>query len=154
MLTRARINVATITGKGADVRTETGRILHEKGRILPVSTVDHGGGPAYAEELASVLRAELGGSRAAAKTVMRWTGAGERTAKTWLSGISGPSGEHLIGLIRHSDAVFALMLRLSGRTVADAQDEIAAVRSHLLDALAVLEGKATSQTARPKIDRR
>ena len=38
--------------------------------------------------------------RAATKTLMRWTGAGERTAKAWLAGISGLSGGHLISLLR------------------------------------------------------
>ena len=97
------------------MRTEQGRILHEKGIILPVSRRDRDDGRAHARSLAAALRVELGGTRAAAKTVMRWTGAGERTVKTWLGGISGPSAEHLIRLMRHSDAVFAVVLGLSDR---------------------------------------
>jgi hypothetical protein len=46
---------------------------------------------------------------------MRWTGANERTAKNWLSGVNGPSGEHLLRLIENSDRVFECVLRLSGR---------------------------------------
>jgi hypothetical protein len=71
---------------------------------------------------------------------MRWTGAGERTVKTWLGGISGPRGEHLIRLMCHSDAVFTLVLRLSERTPVNGPDDIALARGHLLDALAALEG--------------
>ena len=73
----------------------------------------------YAEALAAALRTEFGDTRSAAKTVMRCTGAGERTVKTWLGGVSGPNGEHLIRLICHSDVVFALVLARSGRARAD-----------------------------------
>ena len=99
------------------MRTEKGRILHEKGITLPVSRSGRDDGRTYAASLAAALRVELEGTRGAAKTVMRWTGAGERTVKTWLGGTSGPSGEHLIRLMRHSDAVFAMVVRLSDRNV-------------------------------------
>lgn len=42
---------------------------------------------------------------------MRWTGANERTAKNWLSGNNGPSGEHLLGLMRNSELVFEYVLQ-------------------------------------------
>lgn len=53
--------------------------------------------------------------RAALKDVMRWTGASERTVKAWRGGISIPSGEHLIALVRRSDVVLSEVLRPSGR---------------------------------------
>lgn len=121
------------------MRTEKGRKLHRKGRTLHASGGDGGGGDAYAAALAAALRRELGGIRAAAKTLMRWTGAGERTAKAWLAGISGPSGDHLISLLRHSDAVFAAVLRLSGRATGSGRDDLALARRHLLDALAAID---------------
>jgi hypothetical protein len=46
---------------------------------------------------------------------MRWTGANERTVKNWLSGASGPSGEHLIQLVQQSDAVAEAFLIAAGR---------------------------------------
>jgi hypothetical protein len=46
---------------------------------------------------------------------MGWTGANERTAKNWLSGVNGPSGEHLLRLMRSSDRVFECVLMLSDR---------------------------------------
>lgn len=122
------------------MRTEKGRILHEKGITLPVSRSGRDDGTTYAASLAAALRGELGGTSATAKTVMRWTGAGERTVKTWLGGVSGPSGKHLIRLMCHSDAVFTLVLRLSERTPADGPGNIALARGYLLDALAALEG--------------
>jgi hypothetical protein len=41
---------------------------------------------------------------------MRWTGANERTTKNWLSGTNGPSGEHLLEIMRNSDLVFEHVL--------------------------------------------
>jgi hypothetical protein len=130
------------------VRTEKGRKLHQKGRTLHASGGDGGGEDAYAATLAAALRSELGGMRAAAKTLMRWTGAGERTAKAWLAGISGPSGDHLISLLRHSDAVFATVLRMSGRAARSGRDDLALARRHLLDALAAID-KATGSPDEP-----
>jgi hypothetical protein len=69
----------------------------------------------YAGAIATALRAELGGTHQAIKTVMRWTGACERTAKNWLSGTRGPAGEHLIALLRNSDTVLEAVLGLSER---------------------------------------
>jgi hypothetical protein len=61
------------------------------------------------------LRHELGDTHQAVKTVMRWTGAGERTAKNWLAGTRGPTGEYLLSLVGHSNAVLEAFLRLAGR---------------------------------------
>nr|MCV4210150.1 hypothetical protein [Roseomonas sp. SXEYE001] len=59
------------------------------------------------------------------KTIMRWTDVTERTVKAWRSGTSIPRGDHLIELMRHSDEVFAAVLKLSRRSnqeVADLMD--------------------------------
>lgn len=69
----------------------------------------------FAREIGIALRSELGSSHTAIKTVMRWTGASERSAKNWLSGTHGPDGWHLVLLARHSEAVIAAFLRLSER---------------------------------------
>ena len=70
---------------------------------------------AYRKAIADTLRCELGPTHQAIKTVMRWTGASERTAKYWLSGERGPSGEHLIRLAQHSDAVLITILTMAER---------------------------------------
>jgi hypothetical protein len=70
---------------------------------------------AYRKAIADTLRRELGPTHQAIKTVMRWTGVSERTAKYWLSGERGPSGEHLIRLAQHSDAVLITMLIMAER---------------------------------------
>lgn len=70
----------------------------------------------YAMAIGTALRSELGDGHRAAKTVMNWTGASERSAKNWLSCKRGPSGWHLILLTRKSDAVASAVLRLAERS--------------------------------------
>ena len=69
----------------------------------------------FAVAIGAALRSELGDGHRAAKTVMRWTGACERTARIWLSGKGGPSGCRLIMLMRESDAVATAVLKLAER---------------------------------------
>jgi hypothetical protein len=69
----------------------------------------------YASQIRQALRDELGGSRVAAKAIMRWTGASNRSARNWLNGAASPSGYHLLCLARESDAVLGAILSLSGR---------------------------------------
>ena len=87
--------------------------------------------PTYACLIADILRAELGNSHKAHKTLMQWTGANERTAKNWLSGSNGPSGEHLLQLMRHSDQVFDTVLRLSNRPAILSNRRLAEMRNSL-----------------------
>lgn len=92
-----------------------GNSLPKMGKELPVSR--HQKSSAYAAAIARALRSELGGSRRAIKTLMRWTHASERTAKCWLAGTSGPSGEHLIVLMTNSESVWDTVLALVRRRV-------------------------------------
>lgn len=84
-----------------------------KGTLVPFMGLDKAGEGDIAKDIADALRAELG--RCAAKTVARWTGVTDRAAKKWLAGRAMPGGEHLITLIRHSDAVLAVVLKAAGR---------------------------------------
>jgi hypothetical protein len=88
----------------------------------------------YPAAVAHALQRQLGGTHQAVKTVMRWTGASERTVKNWFAGSTGPSGQHLVALARHSDEVLAMFLALAGRQrtsvaikLVDARNRIAAV---------------------------
>lgn len=69
----------------------------------------------YETAIAAALRAAFGDSRSAIKVVARMTGANERAVRNWFEGRNGPSGSHLISLIRHSDPVLITVLSLSGR---------------------------------------
>ncbi len=91
----------------------------KKGKFFPGGD----GIEVYQRAVAAALRAELGDSHHAMKTVMQWTGANERTVKNWLAGKSGPRGEHLIGLLHHSDKTLEALLQLAGR------EQVAAARS-------------------------
>jgi hypothetical protein len=69
----------------------------------------------YTADIAAALRSELGGSHQATKTLMRWTGASEKTVKNWMAEVRGPTGAHLISLMARSSAVLEAVLRLSNR---------------------------------------
>ena len=86
----------------------------KKGKVFPKS-IKRISPDEFAKSISTALREELGSSHIAAKTVMRWTGASERTAKNWLAGTCGPSGCHLILLARESDVIMATLIVLAGR---------------------------------------
>ena len=69
----------------------------------------------FAAEVAAALNNELGETRAHIKIVAAWTGANERTVKNWFAGHYGPSGDHLVTLIRYSDAVLSAVLSMANR---------------------------------------
>ncbi len=93
------------------MRIKRGTVVPKMGTTGP-SAADQA---RYRQAIADTLRRELGHTHQAIKTVMRWTGASERTAKYWLSGERGPSGEHLIRLAQHSDAVLITILTMAER---------------------------------------
>ncbi len=110
-------------------------MLPKKGKGFPKRDGKGGGGLSYAGTIAIALRDELGDTHQAAKTVMRWTGAGERTAKNWLAGTRGPTGEHLLSLVRHSNAVLEAFLRLAGRETSLAAVSLFDARTKLVEVL-------------------
>ena len=112
-----------------------GKVFPKEGKVL------HSGseGERYAVVIAAALRQEVGGTHRAIKTVVRWTGASERTVKYWLAGTSGPKGEHLVALAHHSDAVHEAFLRLAGREQAMAVGKVVDARDMLLQVIALLQ---------------
>lgn len=85
----------------------------------------------YAADLAKALRLELGTTHQAAKTLMRWTNANERTVKNWMAGSSGPRGEHLIALIKNSDVTLAAIMAMADRPFAGTVLELPLLRKRL-----------------------
>lgn len=69
----------------------------------------------FAVSIAMAMLSEWGESPSVRKEVGRITAANERTVRNWFEGRNGPSGENLVALVRHSDAVFGTVLELSGR---------------------------------------
>ncbi|MGH1356686.1 MAG: XRE family transcriptional regulator [Thalassovita sp.] len=101
----------------------------------------------YRDAIWTALTHELGGTHQAAKTTMRWTGVSERTARNWISGSHAPAGEHLIALMRNSDAVLSAVLALAGRKEAQAfarQDLVREELQFMLKAIDMIEGQGTS----------
>lgn len=89
----------------------------------------------YAARIGTALRNELGSTHQATKTLMRWTNANERTVKNWLAGSSGPRGEHLVALVRHSDAALAAFLLMEDRQHIVTTIELPVLRQRLQSAL-------------------
>jgi hypothetical protein len=89
----------------------------------------------YPVVVAMALRQHLGHSHQAVKTVVRWTGASDRTVMNWLAATSGPSREYLIALSRNSDEVFQALLMMAGRDGAIASARLLDIRGKLAAAL-------------------
>ncbi|MEG5266316.1 hypothetical protein TRP66_18655 [Pseudomonas sp. JDS28PS106] len=85
----------------------------------------------YAVGIARALHTELGGTHQATKTLMRWTNANEKTVKNWMAGSSGPSGKHLVALVKHSDLALAAFLGMAGRPQALTASELPVLRQKL-----------------------
>lgn len=109
-------------------------------KLLP-SGPNGRGGSNFNAAISAALRRELGQTHQAVKTVMNWTGASESAAKTWLIGSHGPSGEHLVALAHNSDEVLKIFLLLAERRSELRSTRLATLRSHLIEAIQVLDGK-------------
>jgi hypothetical protein len=106
-------------------------MIPKKGIVLPGGQILK----SYRAAVAHALRHELGDTHRAIKTTMRWSGAGERTVKNWFNGKSGPSGEHLIGLIHHSDYMLEVMLLLARRPQASIAPKLIHAREQVAEIL-------------------
>lgn len=96
--------------KGRKIRTVSGKTFQgSSDRVTETDNYD------FTTEISETLRECLGSTHAAVKTVMAFTGAGERTVKNWFEGKNAPNGENLVELIRHSDEVLEVILLMAGR---------------------------------------
>ena len=116
-------------------------MLPKKGIVFP-NAEDLG---PYSRAIAYALKCELGSTHQATKTVMGWTGAGERTVKNWLAGRSGPSGQYLIELMRNSQGVLQVVLVLAGRHQTAFLQHLADIRSQLMDTVERIDHLMTEQ---------
>lgn len=90
-------------------------MLPKTGKKFPGGIDRDRAGTAFAKIVAEALVADLGQTHRAAKILMGWTDAAERTVKHWLAGSHGPSGSYLVILIQESDAVLAAIRAAAGR---------------------------------------
>lgn len=105
--------------------------FHKKGNFFHIEGAGLAAATLYPKAIAQALKHEFGDAQNTIKTVARWTGASERTVKNWLSGRSGPSGEHLIALAQNSNDVLEVFLLLAGREDKISATKLAAIRSKL-----------------------
>jgi len=99
----------------------------------------------YAATISAALRKELGNTHCAAKTVMQWTGASERTVKYWFAGTKGPSGEHLAMLVHHSDILLTAFLALAGRPSLLGDDALSEARARVAELNHLLGSSGTER---------
>jgi hypothetical protein len=109
----------------------------------------------YSGMVATALRSELGNSHRATKTVMRWTGASERTVKHWFTARHGPGGRYLIVLMRESDAVFEAILTAAGRRDAFVAARVLAAHGSMVEVIGLVkrEGLVSPETGAMGTDR-
>jgi hypothetical protein len=107
-------------------------MLPKEGKTLPNGHRETPTEFHYATVIEAALREQLGDTHRAIKTVMKWTSASERTVKNWFAGTRGPSGDHLVYLVRYSDVLLEAVLRMAQRRtfiaamkLADARDKLA-----------------------------
>ncbi|MET4701703.1 hypothetical protein ABIE65_004751 [Constrictibacter sp. MBR-5] len=111
----------------------------KKGKVLLGRHDRENGSTDFAAIIAAALQTELGNSHRATKTVMRWTGASERTVKHWLAGRHAPGGEYLIVIMRESDAVFETVLAAAGRRDAMIAARMLAAQGTMVEVMTMIE---------------
>ncbi|MBP7340268.1 hypothetical protein [Niveispirillum sp.] len=114
-------------------------MLPKKGKELHRRVQDGSVGETFGPMIAAALKAELGLTHQAIKTVMRWTGASERTAKHWFAGTHHPSAEHLVTLMRHSDMVLTAVLVMANREGMLANMKILILRERMLELIEMID---------------
>lgn len=111
----------------------------KKGNLFPGGNDRENSSQGYAAIIATALRKELGNSHRATKTVMRWTGASERTVKHWLAGHHGPGGSYLIVLMSESEAVYEAVLNAADRRDAVVAARVLVAHGTLVEVMGLVE---------------
>lgn len=93
----------------------------------------------FAEVIAQALRRQFGETHASVKTVVALTKANERAVKNWFSAKNGPTGEHLVDLVRSSDEVLEAVLLMSGHRDLVLAKKFGDTRAVLLKMLKLIE---------------
>jgi len=120
--------------KGRKFRPVSGKTFPSSSGTVPESEVYN-----FTAVIAETLRHAFGGTARSVKTVMGYTGAGERTVKNWFEGKNGPNGENLVELMRHSDEVLEAMLMMAGREDILAGKLLVDVRDKLVEMLEIID---------------
>ncbi len=134
--------------KGRKVRPVSGKTFPRSS-----GTVEKSDGYDFTAVIAETLRETYGRSGRSIKTVMAYTGAGERAVKNWFGGKNGPNGENLVKLVRHSDEVLEALLLMAGREDILAGKLLVDARDKLVEMLEIIHQLQVGEsTADPPSD--
>ena len=134
--------------KGRKVRPVSGKTFPRSS-----GTVEKSDGYDFTAVIAETLRETYGRSGRSIKTVMGYTGAGERAVKNWFGGKNGPNGENLVKLVRHSDEVLEALLLMAGREDILAGKLLVDARDKLVEMLEIIDQLQVGEsTADPPSD--
>ncbi len=128
--------------KGRKFRTVSGKTFPKSSGKVVASE-----GYEFAAVIAETLRETFGGTGRSVKTVMAYTGAGERTVKNWFEGKNGPNGENLVELVRHSDEVLEALLLMAGREDILAGKLLVDARDKLVEMLEIINQLRVGESA-------
>jgi hypothetical protein len=120
--------------KGRKVRSVSGKTFPGSSGTVEISD-----GYDFTAVIAKTLRETFGRSGRSIKTVMGYTGAGERTVKNWFESKNGPNGENLVELVRHSDEVLEALLSMAGREDILAGKLLVDARDKLVEMLEIID---------------
>lgn len=110
----------------------------KKGEELPLARTRQKQAREFAQVIAEALKEELARG-ASIKTIMAWTGAGERTVKEWLAGSNAPRAFQLECLFRSSEAVYERVMFRTGRRPAVNRQSLEALREQLTGLAAAID---------------
>lgn len=107
-----------------------GEELPKKGEESPLARTRQEQAREFAQAIAGALKEELARG-ASIKTIMAWTGAGERTVKEWLAGSNAPRAFQVECLMRSSDLVYERLIIRTGRKPVVNREDLKALKAHL-----------------------
>ncbi len=128
--------------KGRKVRPGSGKTFPRSS-----GTVEKSDDYDFTAVIADTLREAFGRSGRSIKTVMAYTGAGQRAVKNWFEGKNGPNGENLVRLVRHSDEVLEALLLMAGRENILAGKLLVDARDKLVEMLEIIDQLQTGDSA-------
>jgi hypothetical protein len=120
----------SFTENDRKLRSKTGKSFHDR---------DGYDGPPFVAAIAEALKADFGATPSSVKRVARLTSANERAVRNWFDARNGLSGENLVSLMHHSDAVFGAVLALSRRGQLASGVMLAGLRLHLMAAVTAID---------------
>lgn len=107
-----------------------GEELPKKGGKLPASRTRQQQAQEFTTAISDALKEELARG-SSIKTIMSWTGAGERTVKEWLAGSNAPRAFQLECLFRSSEAVYQSIMLRAGRQPVVTRHKLEALKEQL-----------------------